>query len=121
MLVMVGSNMAINQKDRHQLGRKGEELILRLNGGKPTTHKAPFDIVDFNLGLAYEVKAMSGLGLDLKIHISDSSMSRKRSFARKYGLKALLIAVIIFDPDNIKVYKSRLRQSIRVNQMKETK
>ena len=107
------------QERKHQLERKGEELILRLNGGKLTSHKAPFDIVDFNLGIAYEVKAMSGLGLDLKIHISLFSMRRKRSFARRYGLKAILIAVVIFDSNNIKVYKSRLRQSIRVNQMRE--
>lgn len=110
-----------NQERKHRLGRKGEELILRLNGGSLTKHKAPFDIVDFNLGLAYEVKAMSGLGLDLKIHISDSSMNRKRSFARRYGLKAILIAVVIFDQDNVKVYRSRLKQSIRISQMKEVK
>lgn len=113
--------MATNQEKRHQLGRKGEEFILRLNGGSSTKHKAPFDVVDFNLGVAYEVKAMSGLGLDLKIHISDSSMKRKRLFARKYGLKAILIAVVIFDPNHIKVYKSTLKKSIRVSQMKEVK
>lgn len=109
------------QERRHQLGIKGEEFILRLNGGKLTSHKAPFDIVDFNLGLAYEVKTMSGLGLDLKIHIKNSAMNRKRSFARRYGLKAILIAVVIFDPDNVKVYRSRLRQSVRVNQMREVR
>ena len=113
--------MAVQQRERHQLGRKGEELILRLNGGNTTKHKAPFDIVDFNLGIAYEVKSMSGLGLDLKIHISDSSMKRKRLFAHRYGLKAILIAVVIFDPDHIKVYKSSLKKSIRINQMKEMK
>ncbi len=113
--------MAINQTDRHQLGRKGEEVILRLQGGSSTRHKAPFDVVDFNLGIAYEVKAMSGLGLDLKIHISLASMARKRSFARKYGLKAILIAVVIFDQDHVKVYRSTLKKSIRVSQMKEVK
>jgi len=113
--------MAVQQRERHQLGRKGEELILRLNGGNTTKHKAPFDIVDFNLGIAYEVKTMSGLGLDLKIHISKSSMTKKRSFARKYGLKAILIAVVIFSPDDIQIYRSTLKSSIRVKQMKEVK
>ena len=110
-----------NQERKHQLGREGEGLILRLQGGTITRHKAPFDVVDFNLGIAYEVKAMSGLGLDLKIHISKESMARKRGFARRYGLKAILIAVVIFDPDHIKVYQSRLKQSVRVSQMKEVK
>ena len=109
------------QEEKHQLGRKGEELILRLKGGTITKHKAPFDIVDFNLSIAYEVKAMSGLGIDLKIHISKESMARKRGFARRYGLKAILVAVVIFDPDHIKIYKSRLRQSIRISQMKEVR
>lgn len=113
--------MAERQIERHQLGRKGEEIILRLQGGTPTKHKAPFDVVDFNLGIAYEVKAMSGLGLDLKIHISKESMTRKKGFARKYGLKAILIAVVIFDQDNVRVYRSKLRQSVRVSQMKEVK
>ena len=111
--------MAVNQLDRHQIGRAGEQIVARLNGGTTTKHKAPFDIVDFNLGIAYEVKAMSGLGIDLKIHISDSSMHRKKKFAHKYGLKAVLIAVVIFDPDTVKIYRSKLRQSIRVSQMKE--
>ena len=110
--------MAMNQKARHQLGRIGEAIIARLNGGNTTTHKAPFDIVDFNQGVAYEVKAMSSLSKDLKIHISDSSMKRKKAFAKEYGLKAILIAVVITDEDNVKVYKSALKQSIRINQMK---
>ena len=109
------------QEERHQLGRAGERIIAHLNGGNITRHKAPFDIVDFNLGIAYEVKAMSGLGLDLKIHISKESMARKRGFAHKYGLKAILIAVVIFDPDNVKVYRSILKKSVRVSQMKEVK
>lgn len=113
--------MAVNQTHRHQIGRAGEQIIAKLNGGTITRHKAPFDVVDFNLGIAYEVKAMSGLSIDLKIHISKESMARKRGFARKYGLKAILIAVVIFDPDHVKVYRSRLRQSIRVSQMKEIK
>jgi len=111
--------MAANQTDRHQLGRAGEQAIARITGGTITKHKAPFDIVDFNLGIAYEVKAMSGLGIDLKIHISDHSLARKKKFIRKYGLKAVLIAVVIFDPDTVKVYRGKLRQSVRVSQMKE--
>jgi len=111
--------MAMNQTHRHQLGRAGEKVISKLLGLKTTDHKAPFDVVDFNLGIAYEVKAMSNLGADLKIHITDSSMKRKKAFARKYRLKALLIAVVIIDQDTVKVYRSSLKNSVRVNQMKE--
>lgn len=113
--------MAENQTIKHKLGRLGEAIAAKLTGGKTTPHKAPFDVVDFQAGIAYEVKTMSGLSKDLKIHISDSSMKRKRSFARQYGLKAILLAVVIYDEDTVKVYKSSLRQSIRVSQMKELK
>ena len=111
--------MAQNQEQRHRLGRIGEAAVAKLIGGSQTNHKAPFDVVDFGAGIAYEVKAMSGLSKDLKIHICDSSMKRKRAFARKYGLRAVLIAVVIFDEDTIKVYKGTLKQSARISQMKE--
>lgn len=111
--------MAMNQEERHRIGRIGERVISLLFNLKTTDHKAPFDVVDFNLGFAYEVKAMSGLGLDLKIHISNSSMKRKKKFAKQYGLKAILVAVVIMDPETVKIYKSSLKKSIRINQMKE--
>jgi hypothetical protein len=95
--------------------------VAKLTGGSPTSHKAPFDVLDFGAGVAYEVKAMSGLSKDLKIHICDSSMKRKRSFARKYGLRAILIAVVIFSEDDIRVYKGTLKQSVRISQMKEVR
>ena len=113
--------MAMNQADRHRLGRLGEDTVARLTGGNQTAHKAPFDVVDFGSGIAYEVKAMSGFSRDLKIHISDQSMHRKKAFTRKYGLKAILLAVVIYDEDTVKVYKGKLRSSVRVNQMKEIK
>jgi hypothetical protein len=110
--------MAENQKQRHSLGRIGEAIIAKLTGGNTTNHKAPFDVVDFNSGVAYEVKAMSGLSKDLKIHISDSSMKRKKAFAREYHLKPILLAVIIYDEDNVQVYKGSLKSSVRINQMR---
>lgn len=95
--------------------------MVKLTGGSQTKHKAPFDVVDFSSGIAYEVKAMSGLSKDLKIHICESSMKRKRSFARQYGLKAILIAVVIYDENTVKVYKGSLKSSVRISQMKEMK
>jgi len=110
--------MAMNQVERHSLGRTGEEIANGLVGGKVTAHKAPFDIVDFQMGYAYEVKSMSGASKDLKIHISDESMKRKTRFAKKYGLTMLLIAVVIYRPDRIEVYEGTLVRSVRVSQMR---
>ena len=113
--------MAAQQAKRHQLGRKGETIINKLVGGKKTNHKAPFDIVDFQQNVAYEVKAMSGLSKDLKIHISDSSMKRKLEFAEQYNLNMVLIAVVIYSKDNVEVYSGELKQSMRINQMVKIK
>ena len=57
---------------------------------KPTSHKA-LDIVDFVTGNAYEVKTMSAMSKDLKIHI--------------YVLRGVLIA-------KVEVYSSELKQHI---------
>ena len=109
--------MAANQIERHETGREGERIARDIVGGCRTQHKAPFDIVDFRSGVAYEVKSMSGLSKDLKIHISEESMARKVKFANDYGLDMILVAVVIFSPDHIEVYKSKLQSCIRINQM----
>lgn len=109
--------MAAQQTKRNRLGRKGETVTRQLVGGKKTTHKAPFDVVDFRAGFAYEVKTMSGLSKDLKIHITDASMARKIDFARQWGLVMVLMAVVVYSPDQVEVYKSELKQCTRVNQM----
>lgn len=114
--------MAKNQAALHELGRTGQEIVKKMTNGESQTHKAPFDVVDFQNGFAYEVKTMSSLSADLKIHIAASSYSRKVKFARQYGLKKILIAVVIGNsPDDIKLFKSPMRKSIRVSQMKEVK
>ena len=110
--------MTNNQTERHELGRAGEAIAKATLGGRATNHKAPLDIVDFTAGYGYEVKAISGLSKDLKIHIANKSMARKKAFTRKYGLKLMLIAVVIYDPDHIEMYRSALKQSIRISQMK---
>ena len=109
--------MAAQQAERHKIGRKGETVARKLIGGKKTTHKAPFDVVDFSQGYAYEVKTMSGWTVDKKIHISDVSMARKLEWAAEYELKPLLIAVVIYSPTKVEVYQSELKQCIRINQM----
>lgn len=111
--------MTGNQIERHELGRLGERVANATLGGKITNHKAPLDVVDFTAGYGYEVKAISGLSKDLKIHITEKSIARKRAFARKYGLKLMLIAVVIYDPDRIEMFKGTLKQSMRINQMRK--
>jgi len=105
------------QSEKHELGRVGERVANNLLNGKTTAHKAPFDVVDFTIGYAYEVKAMSSMSKDFKIHISDHSMARKQAFANEYGLKMVLIAVVVHDPEHVDIYSGALRQSIRLNQM----
>jgi len=112
--------MAANQTNRHALGRLGQEIVKAELGGEPTSHKAPFDLVDFNKGIAYEVKTMMA-GTELKIHISKESMSRKRAFLKEYHLKGTLIAVVIHGPDEVNTYTSALKQSKYVSQMKAIK
>lgn len=109
--------MAANQTERHKLGRKGEGIARKMLGGKATKHTAPFDVVDFASGYAYEVKSMSGLSKDMKIHISDASMERKVKFATEYGLMMMLIAVVIYSPNHVETYRTGLKQCVRVNQM----
>ena len=106
------------QARRHAVAREAEKMVAKKVGGQTTNHTAPFDVVDFGMKVAYEVKAMSAFSKDLKIHISDSSMKRKKAFARKYGLKAVLLAVVIYSPHKVKVYSTTLKQSARVKQMK---
>ena len=110
-----------NQTERHALGREGEAIIEAKLGGAKTAHKAPFDVVDFEMGIAYEVKTISGESVDKKVHIANGSMARKLAFARKHGLKKVLIAVVVYGPDNVQVYRSALKPSVRVSQMRRVK
>jgi hypothetical protein len=110
--------MAAQQIERHKLGRKGEKIVAELFNGKTTNHTAPFDVVDFTSGKAYEVKSMSALSKDLKIHISDHSYERKVKFAKQYKVKMVLIAVVIYNEEKVEVYSGKLKQSVRINQMK---
>ena len=110
--------MTNNQTERHELGRQGEKIAKATLGGKTTKHTAPLDVVDFTAGIGYEVKAISGMSKDLKIHITDKSLARKKAFAKKYGLKITLIAIVIYDENHIEMFKGKLKQSIRINQMR---
>lgn len=111
--------MAAQQIKRHALGRLGEAIAQKMFGGKKTKHTAPFDLVDFTAQTGYEIKTMSAYSRDLKIHISDHSMARKQAFAKEYGLKMVLIAMVIYDEKHVEVYSGELKQSMRVAQMEQ--
>ena len=110
-------NAAMNQTQRHALGRKGEAIVQKITKGKKTAHKAPFDVVDFENGIAYEVKAMSNLGKDLKIHITEKSLARKIEFADFYGLEMMLVVVVIHGPGQFELYWGRIQTSVRLGQL----
>jgi len=109
--------MAAKQTERHNIGRQGEAIAVSVIDGELTNHKAPFDVVDFQLGYAYEVKTMSGHSKDMKIHISDASMQRKQDFAHRYQLQMILVAVVVYNLSVYEVYTGELKQSMRVSQM----
>lgn len=111
--------MAAQQMQRHELGREGQAIVRELAGGRQQRHKAPFDVVDFSMKAAYEVKTMSAMSKDLKVHISKASWDRKMAFVARYGVHPYLMAVVIHAPDKVEVYRSELYQSIRVGQMEQ--
>ncbi len=113
--------MALNQTERHALGRKGIQAAQKVVKGRKQRFTAPFDLVDFRNGYGYEVKTMFGSGADLKIHISDASMARKVAFAELYGLKMVLVAVVVYSRSKVEIYESDLKQCVRVAQMKSVR
>lgn len=107
-------------KNNVRLGAKGDKIVKEMFGGKLTTHKAPFDVVDFASGYAYEVKAMSGMSKDLKININERAMKRKLQFKRRYGIKrAYIIAVVIYSPRKVEVYRALLKRSVKAIRVKQ--
>jgi len=104
-------------KKLEKLGAKGERLVARLVGAKATPKHAPFDVVDFSDGTAYEVKTVSGLALSgsNKIHIENGAWERKQAFLDEYGLEGVIMVVVITGRDNVAVYRVPLRQHMRIS------
>ena len=100
-----------------QTAAKGERLVARLLGTKRTSKLAPFDVVDFGSGMAYEVKTVSRLALtgSNKIHIEAKAWERKQAFLQDYGLTGVLMVVVIASRDDVAVYRVPLRQHIRIS------
>ena len=109
--------MASRQGQRHRRGRVGERIAKKALGGDLTCHTAPFDVVDFGTGVAYEVKTVSAMSKDTKVHIGVSSMKRKMEFAEKYGLEPVLVVVVIHGRNDYELYSGELRQHVRPIQL----
>ncbi len=110
--------MTIRREEK--LGAKGEKIAKRLMGGKATTRTAPFDVVNFQLKVAYEVKTVSAVALNgtNKIHIEQGSWDRKQAFLEEYGLEGVLLAVVIASPKDVKVYSMPLNcRHIRITRV----
>jgi hypothetical protein len=103
-----------DQIRRHAVGRTGEEIAQQVLGGELTPHKAPFDIVDWENRIAYEVKTfMSTVDKrNIKVHIDWDSFKKKRKFIKEnQPMKAYLI-LLVWDQDNEKatLYRGTLKQ-----------
>jgi hypothetical protein len=109
--------MTKTQTQKCKLERVGVRHALKLVGKrKRQSFKSPFDLVTKEFG--YEVKTMSADSKDKKVHIADSSYSRKIEFAAKHKIEPVLMAIIIGD-GKVEIYQSHLAQSIRVSQMRK--
>jgi hypothetical protein len=104
-------------KRLEKLGARGEKLVARLVGAEPTAKHAPFDVVDFNDGVAYEVKTVSALALNgsNKIHIENGAWERKQAFLTEYGLEGVLMVVVIAGRGEVAVYRAGLKQHLRIS------
>ena len=109
-------------KRLEKIAAKGERMVAKLVGAKPTARLAPFDVVDFGSGIAYEVKTVSRLALSgsNKIHIEKAAWQRKQAFLSDYGLEGVLMVVVIASRDDVSVYSLPLRQHIRISTVIKT-
>ena len=101
---------------------RGERLVAKLLGLKPTPKLAPFDVVDFSNGWAYEVKTVSALALSgsNKIQIEKGAWARKQDFLKEWGVKGELLVVVVYSRDSVEVYRVPLKQHIRISTVIKT-
>lgn len=108
--------MVKTQRAKCKLERAGVRHVLKsLNLKKRNCYTHPFDVESAEF--AIEVKTLSADCKDLKIHIADNSLRRKLEYAVNKGKQPLLMAVLIFKTGEVELYKSELRQSVRIRQM----
>lgn len=104
-----------------RLGKRGERITQRLFGGRRTPKQASvFDVIDRTMGMAYEVKCQRA-SKEVRVHIEDEAYVRKLKYAAKNGLTAVLVLVVIYEAQEIRVYTSSLKQHARPSDMMRVK
>lgn len=109
------ANEAAFQAMRHALGRLGESIAQKFFGGDLTSHTAPFDLIDWDRKIGYEIKTVRAETMESTIRIKPPSMARKMEFAAEHKLKIVLIAVVIYDEEEeiCEIYASPIRPSAK--------
>tara|TARA_Y100000310_G_scaffold333905_1_gene412419 strand:+ start:887 stop:1246 length:360 start_codon:yes stop_codon:yes gene_type:complete len=100
------------------MGDRGERKVAQMAGpkAKRTAKKAPFDVVDYAAGVAYEVKTVSqaSVGRGNKIHIETAAWNRKMDFLAETGLTGKLMVVVYFNRRKVEVYRMDLVKHVRI-------
>lgn len=106
---------AAGQTQRHALGRFGERIAQQYFGGELTSHKSPFDLIDWTRGIAYEIKTVQSGSIEQKIRIKPPSLKKKLDFAEKYNLDIVMVSIVVYDieAELVEIYTSRLRTSVK--------
>jgi len=107
--------MAINQVERHRLGRLGESIANGIINGKLTNHKHPIDIKKRKI--LWEVKTISANSKNHCIHISHNSLRRKLAIANKRNHQLRLMIIVVFETGEFEVYTGDIRQHCRPHQL----
>lgn len=103
---------------RHRVGREGEKIAQAFFGGELTTHKEPFDLINWSARKAYEIKTINSRSKDQSMRIKPASMHRKVEFLQKHHLTATQVAVVIYDDvEDNEIYVAPLAVSRRAKNM----
>lgn len=115
--------MAADQLKHDRLCKLGQGKAQDRVGGQPTSKKAPFDLVDFQSGIAWEVKTRSAAVVSVyPIGIEKAAMQRKRAFLRRYHLKGRLLVVVIGSTESdISLYAGPLKAHTRISALRKVK
>ena len=100
-----------------RLGNRGERIAQQVLGGRRTRQRCPFDIIDREKGLAYEVKCQRA-NKQVRVHISNEAYMRKFGYADDRGLYPILVLIVIHAPWDIRIYWDRLKQHARPSNMR---
>lgn len=110
-----------NGGQKHAHADDVEKYIAKVTKGQHTSHKAPFDVIDWKNKVGYEVKTMSDESTDKPFHIEQSSYDRKMEYAKKFGLKPVLIGAVVFGNGDVEFYRGEIQQHFRLSALTPVK